>query len=213
MRQVSTGNRRSGSAIVIVVVAAAALSACGKAAETGLEKVIEQQGGGNVDINTDDGGLSIQTEDGSMTIDEDGNFVITDENGESITGNADADSESFNVETEDGSFRSGATSEIPELWPDDVPTPDDLAIIAAFSVDTPDGASIQLTGSSNDPESFVNDYIAQLESAGFVSETSAQYDGEESWTAVLRGTHTVVVTVIAYPDDDAVISVSLGPAS
>lgn len=156
--------------LLVVAAAVAALTACGKAAETGLEKVIEQQGGGNVDINTDDGGISIQTEDGSMTIDEDGNFVVTDENGETITGNAD--DESFNVESEDGSFTAGSADELPDSWPSDVPTPDGLAITSAFVISeaTADGMSVNGTV---DGEGFLDDYGTKLEAAGF--ETTSEY--------------------------------------
>lgn len=53
------------------------LTACGDSAESGVEKLIDEQGDGDgdVDINSDDGGFSIQTEDGSMTVEgEDGGF-------------------------------------------------------------------------------------------------------------------------------------------
>ena len=213
MRHVSTGNRQSRFAIAIVVVGAAALSACGKATETGLEKVIEQQGGGNVDINTDDGGISIQTEDGSMTIDKDGNFVVTDENGESVTGNADADAESFNVESEDGSFSAGATTELPDDWPSDVPNPDGLSITSATSMSTGSDTSVQVSGTTNDPASFIAGYTAALERGGFTSEAPVEYAGEESWAAVFEGAYTVVINVIAFAGEEPVVSLTVLSAS
>jgi flagellar basal body rod protein FlgG len=79
-------------------------ASCGGSTESGIEELIEQQGGGDVDLDLDrDGGFSIQTEEGGMTIDEDGNFVITGEDGEVITGNAD-DEGNFTVESEDGTI-------------------------------------------------------------------------------------------------------------
>jgi len=175
MTQIRTDTRRRGFVLTTVVATTMALSACGKATENGLEKVIEQQSGGNVDINTDDGGFSIKTEDGSMTVDENGNFVVTDENGETITGSADAEGESFNVESEDGSFSSGATTELPEKWPSEVPTPDGLAITSAFVISeaTADGMSVNGTVEG---EGFLDDYGAKLESAGF--ETTSEYTAD-----------------------------------
>jgi flagellar basal body rod protein FlgG len=78
-------------------------ASCGGGAESGIEKLIEQQSGADVDLDSD-GGFSVQTEEGAgMTIDEDGNFVITDENGEVITGNADEDG-NFTIESEEGTI-------------------------------------------------------------------------------------------------------------
>lgn len=58
--------------IVGIVVAAAALSGCGKAAEKSseafAEKLVEQQTGGEVDIDTSgDGSFKMETEDGSFS--------------------------------------------------------------------------------------------------------------------------------------------------
>ena len=153
-------------ALVVAAGATVMLSACSDSAETGIEQLIEQQSGGDVDINSDDGSFSIQTEDGSMTVDENGNFVITDENGETITGNADGEDGSFAVESEDGSFSSGSTSELPEDWPADVPTPDGMTITTASSMEATDGSAIQLSGTIDDPASFVADYTAELGAAG-----------------------------------------------
>ena len=115
--------------LIACAAAGAVLSftACGNATETGIEKLIESQGGGDVDLDLNgDGGLSVQTEEGGMSIDEDGNFVITDANGSVVTGNADSESGEFNMESEDGSFRVDSSGEIPEEWPSDVPLPEGI---------------------------------------------------------------------------------------
>ena len=105
------------------------LTACGNATESGIEELIESQGGGDVDLDLDgDGGFSVQTEEGGMTIDEDGNFVITDADGSVVTGDVDTESGEVNIESEDGSFRSGATTELPDEWPGEIPEPSGLAI-------------------------------------------------------------------------------------
>ena len=197
-------------ALVVAGGATVMLSACGDSAETGIEQLIEQQSGGNVDIDSDDGSFSIQTEDGSMTVDENGNFVVTDADGSVITGNADSESGEFNIESEDGSFSSGSTSELPEDWPADVPTPDGMTITTASSMESTDGSAIQLSGTTDDPASFVADYTAQLETAGFTPQAEAVYDGEENWASVYENSaYTVVLNVVAFDDERPVIGLGV----
>lgn len=184
-------NKRTFSAslgALVLVAGATVLTACGDSGEQGVEELIEQQSGGDVDINTDDGGIAIQTEDGSMTIDEDGNFVVTDENGETITGNADSDDGSMTVEGEDGSFSGGATTELPDEWPSDVPAPDGLTIASAFVVSDTGSDAITVSGTV-DGEDFLDDYGSQLEDAGFDSTSEFKADGtanrvysSDAWT-------------------------------
>lgn len=150
--------------------------ACSNAAESGLENLIEEQGGGDVDLDLDgDGGFSIETEDGSMSIDEDGNFVVTDENGDTITGQADEDG-GVNIESEDGSFTSGSTTELPDQWPAEIPQPDGLAIESATVIGSEDDQSITVSGTAQSAD-FVDDYAMQLESAGFTQESTFESDG------------------------------------
>lgn len=162
--------------VLVLVAGASVLTACGDSGEQGVEELIEQQSGGDVDIDTDDGGIAIQTEDGSMTVDEDGNFVVTDENGETITGNADSDDGSMTVEGEDGSFSGGATTELPDEWPSDVPAPDGLTIASAFVVSDTGSDAITVSGTV-DGEEFLDDYGSQLEDAGFDSTSEFKADG------------------------------------
>ena len=146
---------------------AIAFTACGNATESGVEQLIESQGGGDVDLDLDgDGGFSVQTEDGGMSIDEDGNFVITDADGSVVTGNADAETGEFVVESDDGSFSSGSTTELPEEWPSEIPEPDALAIVSASVISSDTEQAITITGTSDD-EGFVESYGSVLESAGF----------------------------------------------
>ena len=168
------------------------LSACGNAAESGVEQLIESQGGGNVDLDLDgDGGFSMQTEEGGMTIDEDGNFVITDADGSVVTGSADADSGELTVESEDGSFSSGSTTELPEEWPGDVPEPDGLEIASATVIGSDTEQSITVSGSV-DGDGFVDSYAGALESAGFSADSTFTSDGtinnvysNDEWTVGL----------------------------
>ena len=168
------------------------LSACGNAAESGVEQLIESQGGGNVDLDLDgDGGFSMQTEEGGMTIDEDGNFVITDADGSVVTGSADAESGELTVESEDGSFSSGATSELPDEWPGDVPEPNGLDITSATVIGSDTEQSITVSGSV-DGDGFVDSYASALESAGFSEDSTFKSDGtvnnvysNDDWTVGL----------------------------
>jgi hypothetical protein len=168
------------------------LSACGGASESGLEQLIESQGGGDVDLDLDgDGGFSVQTEEGGMTIDEDGNFVITDADGSVVTGNADAESGEFTVESEDGSFSSGATTELPETWPPDVPEPDGLSVTSATVIGSDTEQVVTVVGNV-DGEGFVDSYVSALESAGFEERSTFSVDAtinnvysNDEWTVAL----------------------------
>ena len=191
-----------------------AFTGCQKASETGLEKIIESQGGSDVDLDLNgDGGFSMKTEDGGMSIDEDGNFVITDASGSVVTGNADAETGEFSVETEDGSFSSGTSDEIPDSWPSEVPRPDDLTIISVTSVTSPEGNTFQVAGTVDDVETFIASYVAELEASGLRSEAPVDYNGEESWAAVFEGGYGVILNVVAFDGSDTTVSVMVFPPS
>ena len=70
------------------------------------------------------------------------------------------------VESEDGSFSSGATAELPEQWPSDIPEPDGLAIMSATVIGADGEQAITIRGTA-DGEDFVDSYGSALESAGF----------------------------------------------
>ncbi len=197
---------------VIVVAAgfAMALSACGNATETGIEQLIESQGGGDVDLDLDgDGGFSVQTEEGGMSIDEDGNFVITDADGSVVTGNADSESGEFNMESEDGSFRVDASGEIPEEWPSDVPRPEGVAEASATVTQSSEELAITVTGRAD--ESFVDDYGSTLEGDGF--ERTSNFESEANITRVYENA-SWTVSVNSFVDGDSLqVAVSLFPSS
>ena len=188
--------RRNPRKHTLIILGAAgfalAFSACGDAAESGIEQLVESQGGGDVDLDVDgDGGFSMQTEEGGMTIDEDGNFIITDADGSVVTGNADAESGGLTVESEGGSFSSGATTELPEEWPGDVPEPDGLEIASATVIGSDTEQSITVSGSV-DGDGFVDSYAGALESAGFNEDSTFKSDGtinnvysNDEWTVGL----------------------------
>ena len=172
--------RRNARNHSIILLGAASLavtfSACDSAAESGLEGLIESQSGGDVELDLDGGGFSMQTEDGQMSVDEDGNMIITDADGNIVTGGIDAESGEFNVESEDGSFSIGATTELPEQWPGDVPQPDGLSIESATVIGSDSEQAVSVAGSVSGPE-FVDSYEGALLAAGFTEESSFTSEG------------------------------------
>ena len=226
----TTTRTRLGT-ISLIAALAAVSAGCDDAAESGIEGLIESQGGGDVelDLSGDGDGFSIQTEDGGMTIDEDGNFVITDESGNTIVGSADdqgnvvvegedgsfsasGDEGEFNMETEDGSFRMEQGDEIPAEWPSDVPLPDGLSIGSSTVMQTDDGDSVMLSGSTDSLDEFLADYTAALSDAGFESESTIEFSGEGTFAAVFEGpTGNVVLTASAFPGEDPIVGINVLP--
>jgi hypothetical protein len=196
-------------AVVLAVVGAVALSACDSAAESGVERLIESQAGGNVDLDLDgDGGFSIQTEEGGITIDEDGNFVVTDQSGEVVTGNASEDG-GFRAESEDGSFRIDTSGEIPEEWPDDVPQPGGIDELTSSVQRFGDELGIILGGQAK--KTFLEDYASALEAAGF--EQTSSFDSQDAASRVMEN-GTWSVSINSFSDGDkAQVGVNLFAAS
>lgn len=187
-----------------------ALSACGDATESGVEQLVESQGGGDVDLDLDgDGGFAVQTEEGGMSIDEDGNFVITDADGSVVTGNADSETGGFTAESEDGSFRIDASGEIPEEWPSDVPSPE--GIEGASSTVTQSTTELAITVTGQAGESFVDAYGSTLEDNGF--EQTSNFESDANITRVFEN-ETWTVSINSFPDGDtSQVAVSLFPSS
>jgi hypothetical protein len=166
--------------------------ACGGGGESGAEKLIEQQTGGNVEIDSDGGGMSIETEDGSMTVDEDGNFVVTDDQGKTVTGNADGEGGDYTIQSEDGEYSLDSGGDIPDEWPDDVPEPSGIAELTAGVQSSGDATVVTLTGQAD--KDFVAEYGSQLEDAGFAQ--SAAYEDGASVNQILdNGTWTVAINL------------------
>lgn len=110
---------------------------CGEAsdkiAEKAAEKAIENQTGGDVDIDADGGGVRVETPDGVFESDAEGNF---------------------SMESEDGTVTAGAG--LPEDWPEDLPLPDGVEVVYGSS--SPEGATVTLTGTGS-----VDDLMAEFE--------------------------------------------------
>jgi len=183
---------------------------CGDSSESSVEKLIESQSGGDVDVDLNgDNGVSIQTEEGGMSIDEDGNFVITDADGSVVTGNAGGEDGSFSAESDDGSFRVDASGGIPDEWPSDVPRPDGIDDASATVTQSSTELAITVTGQAG--ESFVDDYGSALEDAGY--ERTTNFESDANVTQVFEN-DTWIVSVNSFPGSDGTqVAVSLFPSA
>lgn len=101
--------------------------------------------------------------------------VIESETGGDVDVDLDGD-DGVSIQTEDGSFSSGATTELPEEWPGDVPEPDGLAITSAAVIGSGTERAINVTGTVDD-EGFVESYGSALEAAGFNEDSTFESDG------------------------------------
>lgn len=152
-------------------------TACESAGEAGLEKLIESESGGDVDLDLNgDGGISVQTEDGGMSVDENGNLVVTDADGSVVTGNIDAETGDVSIQSEDGSFSSGSTTELPDEWPSEIPEPDGLAITSATVIGSDTEQAFTVIGTVAG-DGFVDSFGSALVDAGFNEDSTFTSDG------------------------------------
>ena len=108
--------------VVLIALAALGLPACStdKIAESVIERQIEAESGGDVDIDLDGGQIRIETEDGTfeMNTNGDGDISITDGDGELIV-ESDTDGEGGVISSDDGEIQFGSTAELPDGFPTD----------------------------------------------------------------------------------------------
>jgi hypothetical protein len=110
------------TASVAIAAAVLVLAGCGRIAEEAAERAVEEiaeeaAGGGEIDINTEDGSVEVQTDEGAISVDEDGNVVITDADGNVVSESSEEDGRTV-ISTPDGesTFTVGEGS-LPEDWP------------------------------------------------------------------------------------------------
>ena len=198
---VRTKTDRVTGTIAVLAGSALLLAACGSTTESGIEELIEQQSGGEVDIDLDDGEIKVQTSDGEFSLDideDDGSFSVDVDGEEVISGDIDDEGDgSLTIEGEDGDsaieIESGGS--IPDDWPGDVPQPEGLTIDTSSAFTSGDQVTVSVTGTTDDAEAFADAYGGQLEGAG-LPQTSSLVQGEnitlfhenESWFVTIFGT-------------------------
>ncbi len=171
-------------AAVLITTGCGAIAdkAAEKATDEAVEQIAEANGGGDVDIDTDDGTFSIQTDDGSMTVDDEGNMVI---------------------ESDEGTMTFESGQELPEDFPD-VPLPSGLTIESTSRMDSGDGTvAYSVTGKvDGDPAEVFDTVIGDLEAVGYEStfRSDATTDGAFSGTALMSKGDTDQINVNVFED-------------
>ena len=184
--------RTTGSALVVTALVALAGCSGEDLAESVIERAVESEGNGDVDIDLSDGDFSVETEDGSfqMTTDDDGNVVIrgqdaegndvfsadsqdgvtqieTEDGDATITQTGDGEDGEMVVETEDGTATFSQGGDLPEDFPD-IPLPDGLNVVMSQQSETPDGTSNVIVATApGDWESYLDELTSFLESNGY----------------------------------------------
>lgn len=182
--------------IFVLLAALLALASCGKAAEKLTEEAIEQSaGGGEVDID-DDGSFSFENDEGSFEVDSEGNVKFEGEDGE------------FSID--------GASGELPDGWPDDVPVPDDLEILTGSKTSDGEKDLFSVLGNvPGDPADVFADLVADFEDEGYdtsnKSETNA--DGNFFGTAQFTGNgHQIAISVSTDSNEGgSTVSINVSP--
>lgn len=207
--------KRHGFMLVAVALVA---TSCGgeQIAERIAENRIEAEGGGEVDIDFDDGNFSVKTEDGEFSIktDDDGNVSIQgggENGGESFT--IDSENGETVVETDDGTAVFTQDGEMPDGFPSEIPVPNDFGVIYAQSANSGDGEAFSVAGSSSVPVAdVVADTQAGLESAGYEQQqVTTTPDGA---LLVYSGpTHDVMVAIGTGSEGETSITMTVTPSN
>lgn len=162
--------KRHGFMLIGVALVATACSG-EDIAERIAENRIEAEGGGDVDIDLDNGNFSVKTEDGEFSIQTDGDGNV------SIQGGGENGDESFTIESENGEtvFESedgtavfSQSGDLPDDFPSEIPVPNDFVVLYAQSATSDDGQAFTVAGTSSvSVDAVTADTQASLESAGY----------------------------------------------
>lgn len=181
------GIPRSAAALVASVVVLSS-AACGsvaekageKASEKIAEKAIEDQSGGNADVDISDGGVKISDgEGGTYEVDADGN----------VSGSSG-----------DGSYQIGEGTALPEGWPQSLDPPAGSEIVSAIT----SGDTMSVVVNIDAPIREVYEALkGQLDDAGYElsNDTYSSSDGGDF--ASLSGTSSTFDAVITLATDAA----------
>ena len=154
---------------------------CGNdSTESVIEEIVEQQGGGDVDLDLDgDGGFSIDTEEGGITIDDDGNFVVTGPDGEVITGEAGTDGDGgFSVDAEGGGVSIDDDGNFVVTGPDGEVLTGEAGADGDFNVEGEDGG-LSISSGSELPSEWPAE-VAKPDGLAIESSTVIGSDGEQA---------------------------------
>lgn len=186
--------RRTRSTLVSLAAAGALLAACGgdSVSENLAEKALEQAGGGDVDINSEDGSFSVENEDGSFSVDEEGNL---------------------DIETDDGSFSS--SGDLPEGFPDDVPLPDGFELQQGSKSTDGDQTIYTVFGTvDGDPADVFADIVAQYEDAGYDVQNKTETNSNDDFmggAGFVNDDHTVSMSVFGDGAGQTTVSLNVAP--
>ncbi|MFP5488638.1 MAG: hypothetical protein ACLGHQ_10075, partial [Acidimicrobiia bacterium] len=113
--------------IVIAALSVVAVAACSTEdlAESAIERQLEAEGGGDVDLDLSNGGIRIESEDGSfeMSTDDDGDVTIRGEDVDGETAVIEGSGDGIVVTDGDDTFVAGSGAELPADFPPDFPLP------------------------------------------------------------------------------------------
>jgi len=197
-----SGKRILAGAVIVAAVLGTA--GCGKAAdklsEKAVEKGIEAQSGGKVDI--DGNKVKITGKDGEVSYEADGkgNVKITGKDGES-------------------SSTYGDGAKLPNGWPAVVKLPADLKLTSSSTNSTSDGKTMMVMAESSiDVKKMFEDFKSQLEKAGFdiTGESMTESDGS-SYGSLQADNGKLAVNVsvsgAGTGTDKNVVLVNVGPST
>lgn len=197
-----TTTRRFG-AIAAGTLFALSLAGCGKLAEEAFEQAVENETGEDVEIDFDS---------------DDGSFTIEGENGEEFSLDIDDNGEAATMSgtDEDGNtFEMSTGQEVPDEWPDDVPTPPGSVISATVISDNGE-QMLSIAAEVPDAERAFEGYVEQLKSIGFTTESTSSFEsdgGSSSFALLNRDNSSVQVSSTTDGGDTHTLVVALQTGS
>jgi hypothetical protein len=171
--------RPSRTLVLAITGVAVAVSACSsedlaeKATEKAIERQLEAEGNGDVDVDIGDGEFRVETPEGSMVInaDGDGNIQI-DAAGDDGSVHIEGSGDDVVIETPDGTMVASGNGELPADFPSSIPVPDGASYTSTSSMAGPDGTTYILSGTvDGDFQAATDAFVAALEGSGFTQQS------------------------------------------
>jgi hypothetical protein len=181
-----------------------------QADENGVQIDGQDADGNDFSLDADEDGLNAQSDDGSVQVDADGSFTATDADGDVTTGEASVDDDGFDVtiEDEDGESTFSTGEGIPDDWPDDIPEPQGLEDTVNQVTASPEASSYVVAGTTgSSAQDAYEDYVSELEDAGFINDSSFNQGDAYSGTFTRDGITISVTTQSRGNGTDMVVTV------